>query len=173
MLLERPIFLTGFMGAGKTTIGRFLAAQFGCDFLDLDNQIETRAEMSINEIFAEYGEDYFRQLETKVLTSVPVERRAVFATGGGIVMAAENRKFMRAAGHVVYLRTSWETLRVRLAGSTERPLLNSAEGLAHVQSLLLNRIPFYEEASLIVDTDHKSVEEVVGQIQRLLQGVNE
>lgn len=168
MRIEQPVFLIGFMGAGKSTIGRILSARLGCDFVDLDTLIEEKTGKSINAIFAEDGEDCFRKQETTALVSLTTSSVGVYATGGGIVVAEKNRELMRSAGYVIYLRATWATLLERLTGSTQRPLLNTENGLLKAQVLLSSRSPYYEEAELIVDTDHKSADVVVDEILGLL-----
>ena len=172
MLIHQPIFLTGFMGAGKTTVGQHLATRLGCPFADLDALIEERIGKSINMIFAEEGETYFRKQESAILTSITASHIGVYATGGGIVMSKKNREIMQSAGYVVYLRSRWATLQERLMGSTQRPLLNTKDGLSNAHNLLLRRTPYYEEAELIVDTDGKTADAVVDEIVNLL-GVKE
>lgn len=112
---KRNIFLTGFMGAGKSTIGRRLARRLGYRFADLDELIAAREGRSIAEIFAAQGEAYFRDCEAAVLAEQTTADQVVFATGGGIVGRAENRAMMRQLGSVVYLRAAWSTLEQRLA----------------------------------------------------------
>jgi len=170
MSLEQPIFLTGFMGAGKTTVGQSLATRIGCPFTDLDALIEERAGKSINAIFTEDGEDCFREQESAVLVSISASHAGVYATGGGIVTAEKNREFMRSAGYVIYLRATWTTLQERLIGSTQRPLLNTEDGLSKTQDLLMRRVPYYEETELVVDTDGKTTDVVVDEIVSLLGG---
>lgn len=168
-MLSRNIFLTGFMGAGKTTTGRSLAKLTGCSFHDLDSMIVEREERSIAEIFQTDGEEYFRHCETGVLASLKVSPLAVYATGGGIVLRAENRAMMKEKGRVVYLRAKWETLRGRLLRSVDRPLVEQAKSWQDLERLWLSRIPHYQDADLIVDTDGLTPEQVARQIMSLLQ----
>ena len=141
------------MGAGKTTVGRSLAELTGCPFHDLDSMIVQREKRSIAEIFAAEGEEYFRNCETVVLSSLKKHDRTVFATGGGIVMRDKNRAMMRSKGSIVYLSASWETLRGRLQNSVDRPLVDQAKGWSDLERLWLSRLPHYRDADLIVDTD--------------------
>lgn len=164
MPLTTNLFLTGFMAAGKSSVGRSLAQRLGCSFADLDTLIEAKAGKTIMDIFAEQGEAAFRQLETEVLLSLPTEAAGVYATGGGTIMAAENRRFMQRVGRIVYLRASWQTLQRRLADSSGRPLAASDNDWASVRQRLEQRLPIYEQADLIVDTDGHSVDQVVGRI---------
>ena len=162
--LAGRIFLTGFMGAGKSTVGRELARRLGCPFIDLDRLIEETAGTTIAEIFSTHGENYFRQLETNTLTGLPSAEACVYATGGGIFMSEDNRRFMRSTGRVVYLRAEWQTLKSRLAGSRDRPLLSAEDDWSSVKNLYTMRTPAYADADLVVSTDDKSVEQVAAEI---------
>jgi shikimate kinase len=167
--LSCNIFLTGFMGAGKTTTGRSLAKLTGCPFHDLDSMIVEQERRSVTEIFQEDGEEYFRNCETRVLTILKDQEIAVYATGGGIVMRAENRAMMKEKGRVVYLRAKWETLCGRLQGSVARPLVNQAKNWHDLEQLWLSRISHYQDADLIIDTDDITPVEVARKIMSLLQ----
>jgi shikimate kinase len=158
------IFLTGFMGAGKSTVGRLLAKRIGYRFIDLDQMIVQKEGRAIQEIFAAHGEGYFRECETAVLVEQAEADRTVFATGGGIVGRIENRALLKKYGRVVYLRASWPTLQWRLSRGSGRPLANGAEGWDPVQRLWESRLSWYEEADLIVDTDRSQIHAVVREI---------
>ena len=173
MLLTRPLFLTGFMGAGKSTIGRLLAARLGCDFIDLDDEIISRTGVSIQKTFDAHGEKHFRRLETEVLMSLSDRGPAVFATGGGLVMSLENREYMHASGLIVYLQAEWETLKLRLADSTGRPLLSGDDDWSRTHDLLKKRLLYYEDADLIVPTDGKSPEQIVTDIRSRIRGIEQ
>ena len=160
------IFLTGFMGAGKSTVGKMLAEKLNYNFADTDTLIVEQKGQSIAEIFAGSGEDYFRELETDVLKNLELSSPTVFATGGGIVLRKENRSFMRQQGAVVYLRASWPETRSRLLDSKERPLVNQQEGWESVEKRWLERQKFYEDADYIIDTDKFTPEECVTEIYK-------
>lgn len=160
----RHIFLTGFMGAGKTTVGRALAAQLGWDFLDLDRLIEQRVGRGIPEIFAAEGEGAFRDQESLALRSLPADRPLVVATGGGIVGRAENRSFMRELGRVVFLDVSWEQLLSRLQGEGGRPLATGEGGWEPVRQRLEARMPWYREAELHIVCNELTPAEIARQI---------
>ena len=162
------IFLTGFMGAGKSTIGRRLAKRIGYHFIDLDELITAREGCSIPAIFSAHGEDYFRACEAAVLAEQAAAVRVVFATGGGIVGRAENRALMRRIGYVVYLRADWPTLEKRLARSKGRPLADPLRGRDAIRRLWQSRLLWYEEADLVVDTDQMRVNDVICQIMTRL-----
>ncbi len=155
------LILVGFMGAGKTTVGRRLAARLHWDVVDCDDLIEARAGRRISEIFADQGETAFRELEAEVAATLGGYRHTVITTGGGIVERPENLPFLRAAGRVIYLRARPESLYERVKGSSHRPLLQVDDPLARIRELLAHRAPRYEEADQIVDTDGLTVDEVV------------
>ena len=124
----RHIVLVGFMGAGKSTVGRWLSRKLFWQLLDTDAMIEARAGMTISEIFAVRGEEAFRSTETEVLAGLARMRSPVIiSTGGGMPLRAENRAALRSLGRVVYLRVKPETVCARLAGDTTRPLLAGEE----------------------------------------------
>lgn len=147
------IFLTGFMGAGKSTTGKLLAERLGRPFSDLDLLIVQREKRSIADIFATDGELYFRDCETSLLQELPPLPATIYATGGGIVEREDNRRMMRALGRVIYLKTGWDALQKRLASSEDRPLVDPVKGWAKVKDLWLRRQSFYTEADLVVNTD--------------------
>jgi shikimate kinase len=158
------IFLTGSRGTGKSTVARLLAERLGWDWVDADAVIEARAGRSIREIFAAEGEAGFRARETAELAELCQRRRHVIATGGGIVLAEENRRRIRQAGWVVWLTADPETLwrRIQQDATTadRRPNL-TVGGLSEVEELLRRREPLYREcADLQVDTARRSPEEV-------------
>jgi shikimate kinase len=163
------IFLTGFMGAGKSTVGHALAKLTGCPFYDLDSLIVEKEQRPIAEIFKTDGEEYFRNCETTILSALNEEKNAVYATGGGIVLREENRTLMRGTGRIIYLRSRWDTLRERLKDSVDRPLVDPAKGWYDLEQLWLQRIPLYQDADLIVDTDEITPRQVAEKIVSMLQ----
>lgn len=166
--MKKSIFLTGFMGSGKTTVGRLLADQLNCAFVDLDELLIERQERSIADIFAAEGEQFFRDCETQLLNELNPEPATVYATGGGLVLRAENRARMRQLGVVVYLQTDWQILKQRLQKSSQRPLVNSARTLDDLQALLVQRQAVYEDADIIVATGKLQPLAVAGKIAALL-----
>jgi len=142
-----PIFLVGFMGAGKSTIGPILARALGYDFFDLDDKIELRAGRSVREIFAEQGESEFRRLESNEIDACAGIRRTVIALGGGAYVSAENRSRLREIGRTIWIDCPFEVCFLRVANDPSRPL---ASRPAEMRALLEERRPAYECADLIV-----------------------
>ncbi|MEJ2492659.1 MAG: shikimate kinase [Desulfuromonadales bacterium] len=159
-------FLTGFMGAGKTVTGQELARRLGFAFVDLDQEIIARENRSIATIFAAEGEAYFRQCENRLLSECRSDTRIVYATGGGIVMNANNRRLMRRNGRIVYLQTSWPVLRQRLQTSIDRPLIGPERDWAAIEELWRRRQLCYADADLVVTTDGLTPGQVAQQIAR-------
>jgi|AMWB02.1.fsa_nt_gi shikimate kinase len=166
------IILTGFMGTGKSTLGRHLAAKLGFRFRDLDDMIVAHESMSVNEIFHQKGEPYFRALETSLIRSISAEKGMVLSTGGGAVVAPENRTMLRNMGFVVNLCASPAALLERLAGENDRPLLRRAKDTATVIRMLQEREACYADADLRIDTTDKKMEAVADEIMQILARKN-
>lgn len=166
----KNIFLTGFMGCGKTSVGRVLAERLGWDFVDLDQVIVDQVGASINDIFAEKGEPVFRELESNVLVRVAKQDRQVVSTGGGAVLARENRAVMRAFGRIVNLTASAEEIAKRVGGNSERPLLKDDASVQKIREMLQAREQFYADADLCLDTTLKSVNGIADEVLDSLKG---
>ena len=149
------IFLIGFMGSGKTTLGRKLASRMGYEFIDLDHKLEQQVELSIAEYFQIFGEDAFRKLESDVLKRTAYPENAIVSTGGGLPCYFDNMDWMKANGKSVYIKLSPKTLADRLeTGKEERPLLQDKHGdalVAFIEQKLVEREGFYSQASIIID----------------------
>ncbi len=156
--------LIGFMGTGKTTIGRVLAAQLGYDFLDTDHWIESAAGKSIPEIFSQSGEAHFRALEQQVVAELAKRQRTVIATGGGLPCHENNLERLRQHAYIVCLWASPETILERVRHNTHRPLLQHPNPLARIRELLAQREPFYRQADLLVSSDGRPSREIVQHI---------
>jgi shikimate kinase len=157
------------MGAGKTTIGRLLAQELCLPFKDSDREIEERTGADIPWIFDVEGEEGFRSRETSALEALSQQSDMVLATGGGIVMRAENRTVLAARGIVVYLATSVEQQVLRTSKDRKRPLLLNEDPTAVLQNLLDIRDPLYREiADYVVETDHRNPKTVAADIAALL-----
>ncbi len=163
----RNLVLIGFMGAGKTTVGRALADDAGLRFLDTDQYLEAREKMTVSALFARFGEPHFRDLETACLAELlEMQGGMVVAAGGGMPERAQNRDLMRKLGTVVYLRARPETLIARLKGDVTRPKLQGGDLAETVFELLRRRSAAYEQAAdRILDTDGRTCEELVKEME--------
>ena len=151
------IFLVGMMGAGKTTIGRSLARKLGLTFVDADKELVARTGAAVATIFEIEGEAGFRKRESALLVELAAGENSVIATGGGVVLAGENRKVLRERGTVIYLRARVESLWERTRHDSSRPLLATPDPRATLATLLEQREPLYlEVAHLVVDTGPQS-----------------
>lgn len=161
----KGIILIGFMGAGKTTVGRLLSQETGMDHIDFDDKIVEEIGMTIQEYFDLHGEAAFRERETAVLKRY-LDHNQVVSTGGGIVMRPENRELLKQMAPVVYLKTKPESFisRLKQDHTTVRPLVVS-KSAAEIQEVFEPRIPLYEEsASIIIETDNRTPEVIVKEI---------
>jgi len=170
-VISGNIFLVGPMGAGKSTVGRQLAKSLGRDFYDSDKEIEKRTGVSISWIFEMEGEAGFRSREQKVLDDLTSLKDIVLATGGGAILAEENRRYLRSRGQVIYLSASVEQLFRRTAKDKNRPLLQTADPKLQITELLALRDPLYREvADIELRTGDQSISHVVsGLINKLEQ----
>ncbi|MBT9776300.1 AAA family ATPase [Clostridium sp. MCC353] len=166
--MKENIILIGFMGAGKTSVGQELSSKYQKKMVDTDGLIEEKAGMTISDIFARNGEEYFRQLETEVLTELLEQADdMVISVGGGLPMREENRAVLRELGEVVYLQVEPQTVLERLKGDTTRPLLQGDQVEKKVADLMDFRGPVYEKAAhKIVRADGRSLEEIAEEIYR-------
>jgi len=163
------IILIGPMGAGKSTIGRSLAAKIGFDFLDTDLVIEEKTGADIAWIFDVEGESGFRDRESQILRELAAAKRRVLATGGGIIVREENRDFLKDQEVVVYLKASIAQLIARTSKDKKRPLLQVENPVEKIKSLVAEREPFYQEvATHTVETDGHSPRATVQNIIKLL-----
>ena len=164
------VFLVGMMGAGKTTLGRALAQRLRLDFVDTDRVLVERTGVPVATVFEIEGEDGFRRRESAILAELAAGDDRVIATGGGAILAAENRAVMRANGTVVYLRAKLESLWERTRHDATRPLLATPDPRATIGRLLEQRDPLYQEAAhLVVDTGSQSAATLVGRVVAALR----
>lgn len=168
------IFLVGFMGVGKSTLGQLLADRLHMPFVDLDDWIEDKMEMPISEIFSSYGEPFFRKLEHDNLKEViELHDRFVMGTGGGLPCFGNNMATMNQHGQTIYLRASVQEISFRLGTSSgKRPVLDAMdldERERHIENLLSHRGPMYEQAHFLLDLElDREKEENVDLIEELL-----
>lgn len=162
----RNIVLTGFMGTGKTEVGRLLSHRLGYALVDIDSEIEKDQRMAITEIFRQRGEPAFRDIETAVIRRFSGVANVVISTGGGAVLRQENMDALREKGIVVCLMATPGTIYRRIASSNDRPLLRVEDPLKRIEELLDARRPYYEKADIVIDTENKSPLEVAEEIIR-------
>lgn len=164
------LYLIGFMGVGKTTIGKQIAALNKVVFIDTDSQIEKETSKSIKEIFETDGEIAFRKLETDTIRSI--NRKAIIACGGGLPAHNNNIEYLKHKGIVIYLKASTETLIKRLEkNKNKRPLisnLTNEKRLEFIRKILKEREKTYKQADYTIETDNKTVKEVLREINSLL-----
>lgn len=163
-LVPRSVVLIGFMGAGKSIVGRALARRFGFHLYDTDEMVEEEAGKSVGQIWTEEGESGFRAREYRAVTRACAAPGRVIACGGGAVLPMRSYEVLKTAGPVVYLRTSAEVLRQRVGDGLGRPLLSEPGAF---DRLLAERTPAYESAAdIVVDTDGLLPEEIAEEIGR-------
>lgn len=161
------IYLVGFMGSGKTVVGRELAKKKKWRFADLDELIELKEKMTIADIFGQKGEPYFRRIERKVLKDVAKEKGFVVACGGGVVINEENIKTMKESGTIICLKATPLVILKRVSGLTTRPILNVVNPRERIELLLKLRAPYYALAHKSINTSKLSVKEVAAGIIKL------
>lgn len=172
-MLTKNVFITGFMGTGKSTVGIHLAKKTGKTFLDTDYLIESREGKSINEIFLTYGENHFRNLENNILKEICISKDVIVATGGGTLLSKENFQLVHDCGIPILLLANPEVIMKRLIGEEDkRPLLSGAGRLEKITALLNKREESYNRFEYRVDTSNLTVEQVVAKIIELCWEVN-
>lgn len=162
------IYLVGFMGTGKTTVGRELAKRKKWRFVDLDELIELREGKVIPDIFSKKGEPYFRILEKKVLKEVSREEKFVVACGGGVVINKENIKTMKESGVIICLKADPSVILKRTSRASNRPLLNVDNPKERIELLLKLRAPYYAMANRCINTSKLSIKEIAEKIAKII-----
>jgi len=169
MVAQKPVFLIGFMGSGKTTVGKKLSSFLGYDFVDVDQALVERTGVTIGHIFEVEGEDGFRCRETRLLEEMSVRRRTVVSTGGGIVMRDENIELMHNTGIVIYLDVPEKVLWYRLKDCQHRPLLRVENPRLKLQELMAERSAKYTRAAHIrIQIESDSAAKSARRIQKAL-----
>ena len=163
------VVLTGFMGTGKSAVGRELAQLLGMELVDVDEMIEMDQQMPIPEIFRLHGEPRFREIETEMIRRVAKRDNLVISTGGGAVLREENMEALRSTGSIFCLFASAETIHERTRSSDNRPLLKADNPMARIRELLAARRPYYEKAGALVDTEGKSPRQIAEEIVEMVR----
>ena len=158
------IALIGFMGTGKTSVGRLVAEQLHFHYLDTDEIIQAATDKTIADIFSESGEPAFRALEEKAVSELVEKNHTVISCGGGLPIAPQNLASLKTHALVVCLWTSPERIWERVRNQSHRPLLHDADPQAKIRELLAAREPFYKQADVLLNTELRSVREVAQQI---------
>lgn len=167
--MKRHIYLIGFMGTGKSTVSRALRKMLAWEEIDVDAVIEEEQQMKITDIFANHGEEYFRDLETGCLSLLAEKESAIISCGGGAVLRNENVEIMKNSGTIVLLTATQETVFNRVKHSRNRPVLNGNMNVEYIGQLMEKRRAAYENASQIaVATDEKTPEEIAEEICRVI-----
>jgi len=174
---KKIYYLTGFMAAGKSTIGPILANTLGWDFLDLDKAIEVQEAMKITEIFETEGDEYFRKKELEMLKSITKKNHLIVALGGGTITNIKNLKLLKETGRLIYLHSSPEIVYKRLVYKRDRPALlfegeeipNKEQFLERIKSLMFARKEFYEQADYFIDTNEEAVGKTVDKLARIIE----
>src|SRR6187549_2765002 len=164
LLAGRPIVLVGMMGAGKTTVGRRLAARLGRHFVDSDEEVEKAAGMTIEDIFAAHGEADFRAGEVRVIARLMKDQDLVLGTGGGAFVNAETRALVKAAGISVWIKADFELLFQRVQRRSNRPLLKTANPRQTLKDLIDKRYPTYAEADVTIVSKDVPQDQVAGEV---------
>jgi shikimate kinase len=177
--MKSTIYLTGFMGSGKSTVGPILANTLGWDFFDLDKLIEEKTGKKIREIFEQEGEGYFRKLETDTLREISESQNVIISLGGGTVASEENIGILKKTGKIIYLKVSLDTVYHRLKYKRDRPALtnSSSESLSkeemtgRIKKLMDTRIKYYEQADFTIDTDTNSLGKTIDKIVKIISQI--
>jgi len=156
----KNIILVGFMGTGKSVVGKHLAAKLDRDFIELDDIIEAKEKMSIKDIFEKKLEPYFRQVEKEVAKEAAKREDVVISAGGGAVMDEENFKNLKNSGIIICLKASPDTILKRTKNLKTRPLLNVPDPKKQIEELLKKREPYYNKADFSINTDNLTIEQV-------------
>jgi shikimate kinase len=167
----KNVVLTGFMGTGKTKVGRELARLLDMKLVDVDAEIERSQKMTIKEIFRLFGEPGFREIETEIIKKISENMNIIISTGGGAVLKQENMDIFRKNAIIICFTAAPETILKRTSNNTERPLLQVENPLEKIKELLDFRKPFYEKADVMIDTEGKTplqiAEEIIEKVKAI------
>ena len=163
------IYLVGFMGTGKTSVGKVLAKELNMRFVEMDEVIEQREKRPITEIFAKDGEEAFRKIEKGLVAEISKEDNLVVSCGGGVVLDNENIKNLKSSGIMICLWAEPEVIYERTKDQFHRPLLNVKDPKKRIKELFNYRRPFYEVSDYSIDTSNLSIREVVDKIIKVIK----
>lgn len=174
---KKIIYLTGFMGSGKSTIGPILANTIGWNFMDLDKKIETIEHQRITEIFKTKGQNYFRTVENKLLIENSTLENTIISLGGGTIIYQDNIQLLKNSGYIIYLKTSPEIIYLRLRNKVDRPTFQTAEQFPMSKSEAMNKInkilkqrePYYDQADITFNVENLSIGRSVDSLAKLIQ----
>lgn len=166
--MKKNIVISGFMGTGKSVTAKELARKLKMEFIDMDQIIEEIQGVSISDIFAKYGEKYFREQENKLVKELSQKENMVIATGGGTLLSSDNARMLGQAGEIVCLYADSQTIYNRVKRKNDRPLLKGEDILSEIEHLLKERKKIYANIKWKIDTTNLSVQEVVDKIIELL-----
>ncbi len=161
------LYLIGFMGVGKSAVGRGLAQRLNMRFIDSDTAISHNENMSIQEIFKKYGEPHFRQLESEFVESGHPETGCVISCGGGLIMQNRNAEILKSKGIIICLFASADTIYQRTCSNKNRPLLNVKNPKELIEKLNSEREPIYLKVGIGVSTENRSIDEVAEHVKRI------
>jgi len=162
--MRNNIVLTGFMGTGKTTVGKKVAEKLNMKFIDTDSVIEREEGMSISDIFSQKGEKEFRKIESRIVKKVSQNTNCVIATGGGVVLNKTNMDCLRKNGIIIYFESDVESIFRNVNGSRNRPLLQSDDLRIHIYNMLEKRKNYYMNHDYKINVGNLTVEEVVNKV---------
>jgi len=173
---KKIYYLTGFMAAGKSTIGPILANTLGWNFYDLDKEVEKKERMKVVELFDQKGEDYFRKSETALLEQLSQDNESIISLGGGAIASDVNFEIIKSTGKIIYLKSSPEMAYKRLRFKRDRPAFvfegeevpSKEEFLERINKLLNSRKKYYEQADFVIDTDNQTVGKTVDIIAKYI-----
>ncbi len=159
------IYLIGFMGSGKSTVAKMLREKLYANLVEMDERIVKEQGMSINDIFARYGETHFRNIETELLRTIAAEDMSVVSCGGGVAVQEENVSIMKDSGRIILLLAKPETIYERVKDSTDRPILNGNMNISYIEELMKKRSNYYNAAAdITIVTDGKTLDEICQEI---------
>lgn len=161
----KNIFLIGYMGTGKSTVAAYMAKKHDMEVLEMDEMIVEREGRSISDIFAKCGEDYFRDVETKLLGEICLQNNRVVSCGGGVVLRSQNVEQMKKGGYIILLSATPETILERVKDDNSRPLLQGNKTTAFISEMMEKRRQKYESAAdIVIQTDGKQVSDICNEI---------